>query len=193
MTLPTLIPMIVQLFSKSDSFIWIEKCCGEKLKKVLTIVRKILLIIMWGGALLFLLITLQVSAEIRLPDALATPAEQWKIFGIAIMSVVCMSAVNWINFAMCSTWEFIRNLSEMARGITKYQNSVTGLPQNTDLTLVVAYIFISVWKIGITILVYTMNLRFAIKDTNLLNLVVLDCEYDNLGFMSDQDRVLNNL
>jgi len=49
--------------------------------------------------------------------------------------------------------------------------------------MIVAYLFISVWKIGITVLVYCLTLRFSIKNTNVLNMEILDCQYDNLGFM----------
>ena len=59
MTLPTLIPILAQLFSKNDSFLWIEKCCGAKGTKIMAIVRKILLILIWSGAIVCLLICLQ--------------------------------------------------------------------------------------------------------------------------------------
>ena len=90
-------------------------------------------------------------------------SHEWTIFGVGVLSLIFMSGVNWINFAMLSNWEWLRNMSELARGITKYKMSVQGLPQNADLSLIVAYFFISLWKIGITYLVLYLTLMLSIQ------------------------------
>ena len=133
MTLPTLIPILTQIFADIEPPLWIETHCGAGAQKVFTIVRKILLLLLWGACITFFLIILMTSDEVRVP--LDIPSQEWKIFGLGVVAIIFMSVPNWVNFAMCSKWDWLRTFSELARGITKYSGSIQGLPQNTDLTL----------------------------------------------------------
>ena len=133
MTLPTLIPILTQIFADIEPPLWIETHCGGSAQKIFTIIRKILLLLLWGACITFFLIILMTSDEVRIP--IDIPSQEWKIFGLGVVAIIFMSVPNWVNFSMCSKWDRLRTLSELARGITKYSDSIQGLPQNTDLTL----------------------------------------------------------
>ena len=89
--------------------------------------------------------------------------------------MVLLSFPNLINFSMVSSFEKLKNAANMIRGMDeKYkQKALNGLPQGYDLSVLVCYTFVSLWRLTITVIIYLIYCGVWDFEMNFHRMVVL--------------------